>query len=350
MNVKAHTSIWGYLYHEGKQTLTHGMGDLDMNGYKIINLDEPRKKDQAATARYVANYVSHLNNVKLEKAGDSMSGILDMDHNKITNVGAPTDETDVANKQYVDAVIQHIHNFDIYTLGPYVVIPEQDGVKNYISFKSKKNVDIDDNLLVEVKNSLDDITENEFNANSQDITITSDVSLLPNPRKSLGFMELNSELRIDFRPTSQLSPPWTFIFSAQPGDSAPRSNNASIISFYNPNNQHINYISTMWTSTSFKYAITRDIMNLDNTIKLNLDTSVLNHIAFEYAGNKLTVWLNGKSRKMHNIELGNISDVRMGVKQLGLLSLYNRELNKQEIIEHFVMRHVKNFTNDEILD
>ena len=30
MNVKAHSSIWGYLYHEGKQTLTHGMGDLDM--------------------------------------------------------------------------------------------------------------------------------------------------------------------------------------------------------------------------------------------------------------------------------------------------------------------------------
>ena len=31
-------------------------------------------------------------------------------------------------------------------------------------------------------------------------------------------------------------------------------------------------------------------------------------MAFEYVGNKLTVWVNGKSRKSHNVDLGDLTD------------------------------------------
>ena len=74
-----------------------------------------------------------------------------------------------------------------------------------------------------------------------------------------------------------------------------------------------------------------------------------NHIAFEYVGNKLTLWINGKSRKSHNVDLDKLSDITLDVHQVGVVSLYNRELSKTEIAEHFVEYQVKNFSNDEVL-
>lgn len=44
--------------------------------------------------------------LKVSKAGDSMTGALGMGGNKITNVATPDDDTDVANKLYVDSVAQ----------------------------------------------------------------------------------------------------------------------------------------------------------------------------------------------------------------------------------------------------
>ena len=348
MNVKAHSSIWGYLYHEGKQTLTHGMGDLDMKEKTIINLGEPRARHHAATAGYVTNYVSHLNNVKLEKAGDSMSGTLDMDHNKITNVGAPTDETDVTNKQYVDNLIQHEHDTKPYDLGRYIVFPHDDGTKVYFSVRGRKNIDLDRGKLVEIKHSIRDSTENEIN-NVPHIQIFKDVVLLPNPNRKLGVMVLNTPLRIDVNPPRYISAPWTLLFSARPGESPPKDENYSVVTFYNPINLASKYLATEWTADSFKYAITDDVMTRKNAIAHNIDTSQLNHIAIEYTGSKLCVWVNGIQKEMHNVSLGDLSVISMGVKKLGIISLYSRNLNKQEIVQHFVDHHVENFTNDEVL-
>ena len=82
---------------------------------------------------------------------------------------------------------------------------------------------------------------------------------------------------------------------------------------------------------------------------IDIDTTEFNHIAFEYVRNKLTLWVNGKSRKSHNVDLGELSDIRIDVQQLGVLSLYNRELSKTEVAEHFVEYQVNNFSNDEVL-
>ena len=54
-------------------------------------------------------------------------------------------------------------------------------------------------------------------------------------------------------------------------------------------------------------------------------------------------------RKSHNVDLDDLSRIRMNVNQLGVLSLYNRELSKTEVAEHFVEYQVKNFSNDEVL-
>ena len=85
------------------------------------------------------------------------------------------------------------------------------------------------------------------------------------------------------------------------------------------------------------------------TISIDIDTTQFNHIAFEYVGNKLTVWVNGKSRKSYNVDLSGLSSMSMNVDKLGVLSLYSRELSKTEVTEHFVEYQVKNFSNDEVL-
>ena len=101
-----------------------------------------------------------------------------------------------------------------------------------------------------------------------------------------------------------------------------------------------------WSTGTFKYAITDAV----KTTSIDIDATQFNHIGFQYVENKLTLWVNGKSRKSHNVDLGELSDIRLDpVHQLGIVSLYNRKLSKSEIGEHFVEYQVKNFTNDEVL-
>ena len=100
-----------------------------MGGKKIVELGEPTAKEQdAVTASCVSRCASHLNNVKVSKDGDTMTGPLDMSQQKITNVGAPTDAKDVTTKEYVDWLIQHEHEVSLHSVGRYIVLPnEEDG-------------------------------------------------------------------------------------------------------------------------------------------------------------------------------------------------------------------------------
>ena len=65
------------------------------------------------------------------------------------------------------------------------------------------------------------------------------------------------------------------------------------------------YINFDWEPEAFKYIITND-SNATPNLAIKLNTSRFNHIALEYVDNKLTIWINGKSRKMHNVDLGDI--------------------------------------------
>ena len=93
-----------------------------------------------------------------------------------------------------------------------------------------------------------------------------------------------------------------------------------------------------WSSGTFTYTLPNQ-----NATSIDVDTTQFNHMAFEYVGNKLTVWVNGKSRKSHNVDLDDLIAISMNIDQLGVLSLYNRELSKTEVAEHFVEYQVKNF-------
>jgi hypothetical protein len=79
--------------------LTQLRGNLDMNDNKITNLATPRMRSDAATAGYVRNFVSHLQNAKVNWTGGTMTGDLSMGGNKLTNLGVPEDAGDAVNKQ-----------------------------------------------------------------------------------------------------------------------------------------------------------------------------------------------------------------------------------------------------------
>ena len=76
---------------------------------------------------------------------------------------------------------------------------------------------------------------------------------------------------------------------------------------------------------------------------MTLTQHSFNHIAFEYVGNKLTVWINGKSRKSYNIDLRDLRRISINASQLGVLSLYDRELSKTEVAEHLLNIKLRTF-------
>ena len=310
-------------------------GNIDMTGHQVVNLGDPVYGQDAATMQYVSNFATYLNNTKVDWTGGTMTGLLNMGSFKITNVGDPENDTDVVNKKYVDTFLeQHEHDLDV--IGRYLVI-SKNGDKSYVSHRTKKNIDLQQDLLV-------NITSEEF-INTRDYSINYPEGVLINITNDNKLDTINFYRQLNILTQVQLvdgtinvieiSQPWTFLFSAIPNLSSGISR--SFIGFGNNSSLFLE-----WSSGTFNYEMPNQI----DRISINVDTTQFNHIAFEYVGNKLTVWVNGKSRKSHNVGLGNLSSISMNINQLGVLSLYDRELNKTEVAEHFVEYQIKNFSNN----
>ena len=86
-----------------------GSDSWDAKSQKMVNLTDPTEAQDAATKNYVDTQVSSEESsriaadaLKVDKAGDSMTGALAMGSNKITGLGTPTATTDATTKTYVD--------------------------------------------------------------------------------------------------------------------------------------------------------------------------------------------------------------------------------------------------------
>lgn len=306
-----------------QETLTiPQVGNLDMKFAKIINLKHPEYAQDAATMQYVSNYATYLNNNKVDYAGGRMTGVLDMGDNKIINVSDPKNDKDAVNKKYVENFL----SLNFYVIGRYLVI--LNGVKIYASIRTKKNIDLTNPIL--------NITSEE-EISSQDMRIELIKTILPNGNK-LGIIQLDRPLQIR---TPGIPEPWTFLISA-------KNEQAQISTLIFGDNIQPVYLFMKWSSEALKYEITNsNIMNDKNATSIDIDTN-FNHIGFKYVSNKLTLWVNGKSRKSYTVDLGDLTGMTINANQLGIISLYNRELSKMEMAEHFVEYQVKNFTDYEV--
>jgi hypothetical protein len=103
------SSLWNSISISGAP-----VGDLDMGGFKIINLGTPTNPADGANK----SYVDAQDALHVLKAGDTMTGplvfsgtagilitgtgVINMGGNKIINLGTPTLNTDATTKSYVD--------------------------------------------------------------------------------------------------------------------------------------------------------------------------------------------------------------------------------------------------------
>ena len=251
-------------------------GNIDMTGHKVVNLGDPTYGQDAATMRYVDTYATYLNNNKVNWTGGTMTGLSNMGSFKITNVGDPENDTDVVNKKYVDTFPKH--DLDLDVIGRYLVI-SKNGNKNYVSLRTKKNIDL--------SNAHFNMTADGNEFDDQTIAIDSDFRTVPNGN-NLSIMQLNRRLTI--RLNDGLLEPWTVLFSA-------KLHKTPTIDFFDlyftDANQRIWPITMRWSSGTFTYTLTNQ-----NATSIDVDTTQFIHMAFEYVGNKLTVWVNGKSTKI----------------------------------------------------
>lgn len=78
-----------------------GSDNYTAKNNRLVDLADPVDAQDATTK----NYVDTADALKVDKAGDSMTGALAMGGNRITGLGTPTDTTDAANKTYVDSSV-----------------------------------------------------------------------------------------------------------------------------------------------------------------------------------------------------------------------------------------------------
>ena len=140
-----------------KTTGTRMTGRINMGG-KLIKKKKKKKKgegtdsDDAITKGAVDSLTHYLNERKVNKSGDFMTGNLKMGGNKVVNVGIPTDNKDVATKEYVDDLV----GMSLHAVGRYIVFfNEADKTKTYFSVRAEKNVDLNSGLWVELQNNID---------------------------------------------------------------------------------------------------------------------------------------------------------------------------------------------------
>ncbi len=78
------------------------IGDLDMNGNRLLRVRAPAAETDAANKKYVDEAAEAAKNACLPTSGGTMTGNIDMGGNALKNVKAPTAAADGATKGYVD--------------------------------------------------------------------------------------------------------------------------------------------------------------------------------------------------------------------------------------------------------
>ena len=136
-----------YLHVNGSNMMTNHM---NMNNKKITNLQTPTNNTDAATKKYVDDKSTNPPDLSpfIKKDGSlPMTGNLNLNGNKIVNLEDPASDSDAANKKYVD---DHLHQSQVQPshykdeFAYLMASPTQwtDEIDNRISFYPRKIADL----------------------------------------------------------------------------------------------------------------------------------------------------------------------------------------------------------------
>ena len=161
-------------------------------------------------------------------------------------------------------------------------------------------------------------------------------------------------------PTTSIGNRWSFILSVKPNN----EQNITVIRFSlctdSPNSNERNkkkiflHLPVDGSRVNFEYKNFRSIRS-SGEVRLSsfypVNSQHLIHISIGCESNTISLRVNGKPwrdyKRDYNHEFTNVS-ISAPV-QIRILSIYNRQLSKSELIQHFIEYHVPNFTNDEVL-
>ena len=148
-----------FLKIDGTRAMT---GDLDMDSHRVTDCLDPINDKDLSTKKYVDTEITKVHqNLDLtpflRKDGRrAMIGNLNMDGNKIIRLASPTDNSDAANKQYIDETLLKSHLVSSYVENAFKYLSDQDessserniivnGIQDYNGspHKNKKAYDID---------------------------------------------------------------------------------------------------------------------------------------------------------------------------------------------------------------
>ena len=148
-----------FLKIDGTRAMT---GDLDMDSHRVTDCLDPINDKDLSTKKYVDTEITKVHqNLDLtpflRKDGRrAMIGNLNMDGNKIIRLASPTDNSDAANKQYIDETLLKSHLVSSHIENAFKYLLDQDessserniivnGIQDYNGspHKNKKAYDID---------------------------------------------------------------------------------------------------------------------------------------------------------------------------------------------------------------